>query len=143
MGTCNLHLGLRRSSLLARTGLWRPQAGRDKFAADMAVELKDYGVATLSIWMGALLTEWMGLLAESEPTKFGHLEATLETGIPWPHHLGSRERSRSDDDERTDGYRSRISFEVPRQRGRRLSAPSYRETHGVAPRVQYSTVIRP
>ncbi|MBW8910498.1 MAG: SDR family oxidoreductase [Sphingomonas sp.] len=33
------------------------KAGLDKMAADMAVDLKDYGVAAASIWMGPLLTE--------------------------------------------------------------------------------------
>ena len=33
------------------------KAGLDKMAADMAVDLKDFGVAALSIWMGPLLTE--------------------------------------------------------------------------------------
>ncbi len=33
------------------------KAGVDKFAADMAVDLKDHDVAAVSIWMGPLLTE--------------------------------------------------------------------------------------
>ena len=33
------------------------KAGVDKMAADMAVDLRDAGVATVSIWMGPLLTE--------------------------------------------------------------------------------------
>ena len=33
------------------------KAGVDKMAADMAVDLRDHGVAAVSIWMGPLLTE--------------------------------------------------------------------------------------
>jgi NAD(P)-dependent dehydrogenase (short-subunit alcohol dehydrogenase family) len=33
------------------------KAGVDKMAADMAVDLRETGVATISIWMGILLTE--------------------------------------------------------------------------------------
>ena len=33
------------------------KAGMGKFAADMAVDFKDFGVAAISIWMGALLTD--------------------------------------------------------------------------------------
>lgn len=33
------------------------KAGVDKLAADMAVDLKEFGVAAVSIWMGPLLTE--------------------------------------------------------------------------------------
>jgi len=32
----------------------------DKFAADMAVDCKDYNVAVMSVWMGALLTDRSG-----------------------------------------------------------------------------------
>ena len=33
------------------------KAGMDKMAADMAVDFKEFGIASVSIWMGILLTE--------------------------------------------------------------------------------------
>jgi NAD(P)-dependent dehydrogenase (short-subunit alcohol dehydrogenase family) len=49
------------------------KAGIDKMAADMAVDFRDTGVATVSIWMGILLTEKLrGAFA-------GHPEALAET----------------------------------------------------------------
>ena len=49
------------------------KASMDKFAADMAVDLKDYNVAALSIWMGPLLSERMKALMAADPEKFRHL----------------------------------------------------------------------
>jgi NAD(P)-dependent dehydrogenase (short-subunit alcohol dehydrogenase family) len=46
------------------------KCGMDKFAADMALDLKDYNVASLSIWMGALLTERLKMIIASDPEKF-------------------------------------------------------------------------
>jgi NAD(P)-dependent dehydrogenase (short-subunit alcohol dehydrogenase family) len=45
------------------------KAGMDKMAADMAVDFKDIGIAAVSIWMGALLTERLKL---GFPRKSGH-----------------------------------------------------------------------
>ena len=55
------------------------KAGMDKFAADMAVDLKPFNVAALSIWMGALLTERLRMVIASDPEKFRDLEAAAET----------------------------------------------------------------
>ena len=49
------------------------KAGVDKMAADMAIDLRDTGVATVSIWMGILLTERFRGAFE------GHPEALAET----------------------------------------------------------------
>jgi NAD(P)-dependent dehydrogenase (short-subunit alcohol dehydrogenase family) len=49
------------------------KAGVDKMTADMAVDFRDTGIATISIWMGILLTErFRGAFA-------GHPEALAET----------------------------------------------------------------
>jgi len=55
------------------------KAGVDKFAADMAIDFKDYNVATVSIWMGMLLTERSKRAAEmAETPEFtGHLVTAL------------------------------------------------------------------
>jgi NAD(P)-dependent dehydrogenase (short-subunit alcohol dehydrogenase family) len=49
------------------------KAGVDKMAADMAVDFRDTGVATISIWMGILLTERFRSAFD------GHPEALAET----------------------------------------------------------------
>jgi NAD(P)-dependent dehydrogenase (short-subunit alcohol dehydrogenase family) len=43
------------------------KAGMDKFAADMAVDLRPFGVAAVSIWMGAVLTERVHKVIDSGP----------------------------------------------------------------------------
>ena len=43
------------------------KAGMDKFAADMAVDLRPFGVAAVSIWMGAVRTERLQRIIDSDP----------------------------------------------------------------------------
>jgi len=43
------------------------KAGVDKMAADMAVDLREFGVAAVSIWMGILLTEQLLATAAQQP----------------------------------------------------------------------------
>ena len=52
------------------------KAGHDKFAADMGVDFKDYGVTVAHIWAGGVLTERLRELVAAEPVKYkGVLEA--------------------------------------------------------------------
>jgi NAD(P)-dependent dehydrogenase (short-subunit alcohol dehydrogenase family) len=55
------------------------KAGVDKFAADMAVDLKDYNVATASIWMGMLMTERSKKAIAEHPEMYGQLAEMAET----------------------------------------------------------------
>ena len=55
------------------------KAGVDKFAADMAVDLKDYNVAAVSIWMGMLLTERSKKAIQEHPETYGQLAEMAET----------------------------------------------------------------
>lgn len=55
------------------------KAGVDKFAADMAVDLKPFGVASLSIWMGILLTERTKAVMAEEPERYAALADSIET----------------------------------------------------------------
>ena len=55
------------------------KAGVDKFAADMAVDLKPFGVASLSIWMGILLTERTKAVMAEEPERYAALAESIET----------------------------------------------------------------
>ncbi len=43
------------------------KAGMDKMAADMAVDFRDFGIASVSIWMGILLTERLKNIVASDP----------------------------------------------------------------------------
>jgi len=55
------------------------KAGVDKFAADMAVDLKEYNVAAVSIWMGMLLTERSKKAIQEHPETYGQLAEMAET----------------------------------------------------------------
>lgn len=55
------------------------KAGMDKFAADMAVDFRPFGVGVVSIWMGAVLTERLRAMVEREPERLGHVRAIAET----------------------------------------------------------------
>jgi len=55
------------------------KAGVDKFAADMAVDLKDYNVAAVSIWMGMLLTERSKKAIKEHPETYSQLAEMAET----------------------------------------------------------------
>ena len=54
------------------------KAGLDKFAADMAVDFRPFGVAAVSIWMGAVLTERLQQIIASEP-ELTYLDDIAET----------------------------------------------------------------
>jgi NAD(P)-dependent dehydrogenase (short-subunit alcohol dehydrogenase family) len=54
------------------------KAGLDKFAADMAVDFRPFGVAAVSIWMGAVLTERLQQVIDSGP-EFAYLDDIAET----------------------------------------------------------------
>lgn len=56
-----------------------PKAGVDKMAADMAVDFREFGIASVSIWMGSLLTERVRNIVAGNPAKFGHVLETAET----------------------------------------------------------------
>jgi NAD(P)-dependent dehydrogenase (short-subunit alcohol dehydrogenase family) len=119
------------------------KAGMDKLAADMAVDFKPFGVASLSIWMGPLLTERLKLIIASEPKKFGALGETAET----PEFTGHLVWALYNDPELMQlsgrtviGAEIAIGYGIKDEGGRQ--PPSYRVTHGVEPRVQYPNIIR-
>src|SRR6478672_7613210 len=56
-----------------------PKAGTDKMAADMAYDLREYGIAAVSIWMGSLLTERVRAIIASSPKKYAHILDSAET----------------------------------------------------------------
>jgi NAD(P)-dependent dehydrogenase (short-subunit alcohol dehydrogenase family) len=54
------------------------KASLDKFAADMAVDFRPFGVTAVSIWMGAVLTERLQQIIDSRP-ELGYLADIAET----------------------------------------------------------------
>ena len=119
------------------------KAGLDKFAADMAVDCKDYNVAVMSIWMGAVLTDRLRMVIASDPVKYGHIEATAET----PEFTGHVIWALYSDPKLMElSGLTVIGAEIAAKYGIRDSdgrqPPSYRDTHNVAPRVQYPNIIR-
>jgi len=55
------------------------KAGVDKFAADMAVDLKAYDVAAVSLWLGLVLTERTRAVMDKDPEKYQQMAAGAET----------------------------------------------------------------
>ena len=119
------------------------KAGLDKFAADMAVDFKPFGVASISIWMGALLTERLKLMIANQPKKYGALADSAET----PEFTGHVIWALSQDPtvmelsgQTVIGAELAIKYGIRDSNGRQ--PPSYRDTHKVVPRVQYPNIIR-
>jgi NAD(P)-dependent dehydrogenase (short-subunit alcohol dehydrogenase family) len=117
------------------------KASMDKFAADMAIDLKDYNVAALSIWMGPLLSERVKVLMAADPEKFRRLtlETTEFTGhIIWALYSDPKLMEMSG--------QTVIGAEVALKYGIKdaddKQPPSYREMFNVAPHVQYPRIIR-
>lgn len=119
------------------------KAGMDKFAADMAVDFKDFGVVAISIWMGALLTDRLRSIIEAEPEKYAYLQDQIETPqftghVIWALYNDPNLMERSG--------QTLIAAELAREYGITdeggLQPPSYRETHKVAPHTQYPNIIR-
>jgi NAD(P)-dependent dehydrogenase (short-subunit alcohol dehydrogenase family) len=119
------------------------KAGMDKFAADMAVDLKEHNVAVLSIWMGALLTDRLKMVIASDPGKYAHLESMTES----PEFTGHILWKVFNDSQLMDlSGQTVIGAEMAVKYGLRdvgdRQPPCYRETHKVEPRVQYPFIIR-
>lgn len=119
------------------------KAGMDKFAADMAVDFRDHGVAAISIWMGALRTERMQVMLDKEPGKYGHLEAMLETPEYTGHIIWALY---NDPDLMALSGKTLIGAELAPRYGildeGGVQPPSYRETLQVVPHEQFSAIIR-
>ncbi|TAL02517.1 MAG: SDR family NAD(P)-dependent oxidoreductase [Rhodospirillaceae bacterium] len=119
------------------------KAGMDKFAADMAVDFKDYNVAAISIWMGGLLTDRLKRIIASDPVKFAHLEGTLETPeftghIIWALYNDPKLMEMSG--QTVIGAEMAVKYGIKDEGGRQ--PPSFRDLHHIAPRVQYANVVR-
>ena len=113
----------------------------DKFAADMAIDLKDSNVAALSIWMGPLLSERVKVMMAADPEKFRRLklETTEFTGhIIWA--LYNDPKLMDITGQTLIGAEVARKYEIKDADGGQ--PPSYREMFGVAPHTQYPRIIR-
>ena len=113
------------------------KAAMDKMAFDMAMEFEHAGtnVAAVSIWMGAVMTERLRMVIDSDPVKFGALEAGSEE----PEFTGHLAWALYNDPKRTErSGNTYIGAELARDYGVTCASgrepPSYRDTHGVFPR---------
>ena len=119
------------------------KAGMDKFAADMAVDLKDHNVAVMSVWMGALLTDRLKMVIASDRAKYGYLENVTETPEFTGHVIWALFK---DPDlmrlsgQTVIGAEMAVKYGI-KDKGDR-QPQSYRDTHHVEPRVQYPNIIR-
>lgn len=119
------------------------KSGMDKFAADMAVDLKDFNVAALSIWMGAIKAERLQLLIDSDPEKYGHLADVTETPEFTGHVIWGLYNDPALMDMSGDtviGAEMALRYGIRDADGRQPT--SYRDTHKVEPARQYPNIIR-
>lgn len=120
-----------------------PKAGTDKMAADMAVDFRDFGIATVSIWMGSLLTERVRTIVAGNPDKFGHILDTAETPELTGHVIWTLY---NDPDLLEISGRTLIGAELASRYGITdeggRQPPSCRELLGVHPHPQYDHIMR-
>jgi NAD(P)-dependent dehydrogenase (short-subunit alcohol dehydrogenase family) len=109
------------------------KASLDKFAADMAVDFRPFGVAAVSIWMGAVLTERLRQIIDSSP-KLAYLTDIAETPEFTGHIIAALA---ADPDLLEVSGRTLIGAEVARQYGIRDAhgriPPSVRDLMSVEP----------
>lgn len=119
------------------------KAGTDKMAADMAVDFADFGVATVSIWMGVLLTERFREVLAAAPEAVADLLNNTETPEFTGHLIWALYH---DPDLMARSGRTVIGAELAAEYGitddgERRPA-SYRDLHGIGPLPQYPRILR-
>lgn len=122
------------------------KASLDKMAFDMDVDFKHAGVnvSTASIWMGAVLTERLKMVIESDPEKFGGLEAICETAeftghIVWALFHDPRLAEKSG--KTLIGAELALEYGIKDEGDRQ--PPSYRDLDGSHPWTYQQKVVRP
>lgn len=118
------------------------KAGVDKFAADMAVDLRDTGVSAVSIWMGPLKTHRTQVAAAAHPEQYAEFMKVAES----PEFTGRILRAIHDDPERESlSGRTLIGAEIAMRYGISdeggVQPPSYREMLG-EPRIPHPAIVR-
>lgn len=120
------------------------KAGLDKLAADMAVDFRraKAPVTAVSVWMGAVLTDRLKGIIASSPARFGALEETAETPEFTGHVLWAmfNDPALADRNGQTViGAEMALKYGLTDEGERQ--PPSFRDTHQVAPRVQYPVEV--
>ncbi|WP_082943633.1 SDR family NAD(P)-dependent oxidoreductase [Mycobacterium sp. 1274761.0] len=119
------------------------KAGVDKMAADMAVDFREFGIASLSIWMGILLTERFKNLVAANPDKLGPVAEIAETPELTGHLIWSLF---GDDNLMEKSGQPWIGAELAREYGITdddgRQPPSYQDLYGIHPLKQFSRVLR-
>ena len=120
-----------------------PKAAIDKMAADMAFDFKDTGIATVSIWMGSLLTDRVREIIAGNPDKLGHILDSAET----PELTGHVIWALYNDPEFMElsgqtliGAELAVKYGIHDEDGRQ--PPSYRDLFDVHPHTQCAHVMR-
>lgn len=114
------------------------KAGTDKMAADMAVDLRPYGVAAISIWMGTLLTQRVRNIVAADPVNLGYILDEAET----PEFTGHLIWALYDDPHLMDlSGQTLIGAELAKRYGivddDGRTPPSCRDRYGVHPHSQF------
>jgi NAD(P)-dependent dehydrogenase (short-subunit alcohol dehydrogenase family) len=119
------------------------KAAMDKMAADMAVDFQEFGIATVSIWMGILLTERLKKVIESDPEKFDRMRDIAETPELTGHLIWSLF---NDVNLMEKSGLTWIGAELAREYGIEDDGgrrpPSYRDLYGIHPIKQFARVLR-
>lgn len=120
------------------------KAGLDKMAADMAVDFKDFNVASISIWMGALLTDRLLKMIEAEPERYAYLNPSKMETPEFTGHIIWALFNDPDvmaiSGQHLIGAELAVKYNIKDSEGRQ--PPSYRDTYGVAPVQQHPFVIK-
>lgn len=118
------------------------KAGVDKFAADMAVDLKEHNVAAVSIWMGPLITERTQVALAERPDQYEGFMAQAET----PEFTGRVIHALYEDPKLMElsgqtliGAEAAPKYGITEAGGR--APPSYRDMLG-EPRVAHPAIVR-
>lgn len=119
------------------------KAGTDKLAADMAVDFRNFNVAAVSIWMGAVGTERLKSMMAANPAMERAVGDTLETPqftghIIWALYNDPDLMELSG--ETVIGAEMAVKYGIKDEGGRQ--PPSFRDLHKVAPRQQYPVIFR-
>jgi NAD(P)-dependent dehydrogenase (short-subunit alcohol dehydrogenase family) len=120
-----------------------PKAGTDKMAADMAYDFRDVGIASVSIWMGSLLTDRVRGIIASKPDKFGHILDTAETPELTGHVIWALSQDpdlMAVSGQTLIGAELAVKYGITDEDGRQ--PPSYRDLFDVHPAAQCAHVMR-
>lgn len=119
------------------------KAGVDKMAADMAVDFREYGIASVSIWMGILLTERFKAMVAGAPDTLSGLLDIAETPELTGHLVWALY---NDSDVMAKTGQTFIGAELAKEYGITddgdRQPPSYRDQYGIHPIRQFDRILK-